>query len=346
MMRMKRLFILLSVCFFLSCGKHPDNNDPVTPTPTPGKNEGVRLMERLWTETTPLQVTQTRLDIFDAIQALADQCTNTSFKNLIASDANKYALTVKYDDMFSCYDVAFDRVLDALKAGHPQKGTAVIWLLYNMGYVIQTPTANFGIDIYHYRAAELEPYLDFVGSTHKHQDHRSDPLQKAMYKAGKPVMTNYYSPVSNYQYMSTATKDYEVAGCKIHTFITKHNNSADSNVPITVFQVDCGEDAGGLVLMHSGDSNFTASEYDVTKKINVYIPRYAVNELQENQVLGPVFTPDYVLLSHILELSHKDISESRWSFELALDRASKLNCDKTYVPFWGEKLIWENGQLK
>ena len=342
---MKRLFILLSVGLFLSCGEHPGGGGD-TPSPTPsGKNEGVRLMERLWTETSPLQVTQTRLDIFDAIQSLADQCTNTAFKNLLSADANKYALTVKYDDMFSCYDVAFDRVLEALKAGRPSQGTAVIWLLYNMGYVIQTPSANFGIDIYHYRAAELAPYLDFVGSTHKHQDHRSNPLQDAMYKAGKPVLSNYYKSDS-YQYTASATKDYEIAGCKIHTFITKHNNSADSNVPITVFQIDCGTDAGGLVLMHSGDSNFTASEYDVTKKINVYIPRYAVNDLQENQVLGPVFTPDYVLLSHILELSHKDVSESRWSFELALDRATKLNCDKTYVPFWGEKLLWENGQLK
>ena len=341
---MRKFFtILLSVCLPLACGNH---NDPPAPGPVnPGtKTDGVKLLESLW-ETSPLTVDQTRLDLFAAIQKLADQTTDKSFKNLLAADDNKYALTVKYDDMFSCYDAAFERILSALKAGTPENGTAVIWMLYNMGYVVQTPSGNFGIDIYHRRAAELAPYLAWVGSTHQHQDHRSDALHDAMYRAGKPVLTSYYEPEMNYQYTATSTKDYQIGACSIHTFITKHNNSASSNVPITVFQVDCGTDAGGLVLMHSGDSNFTASEFNVTKTIHVYIPRYAVNELTENQVIGPVFTPENVLLSHILELSHKDVSESRWSFELALDRASKLNCDNTFVPFWGEKLVWKNGKL-
>ena len=339
----KYYIILLSLCLSLACGNGTDPT-PQRPEVTPSQTQGVKLMESLW-ETSPLNVDQKRLNLFASIQGLADQTTNTSFKNLLAADDSKYALTVKYDDMFSCYDAAFERVLSALKAGKPANGTAVIWMLYNMGYVVQTPSGNFGIDIYHRRAAELEPYLTWVGSTHQHQDHMANDLQEAMYKAGKPVLTNYYQPEMNYKYTATATKDYEVGGYRIHTFITKHNNSATTNVPITVFQVDCGEDSGGLVLMHSGDSNFTASEFNVTKPIKVYIPRYAVNELTENQVIGPVFTPENVLLSHILELSHKDVSESRWSFELALDRASKLNCEQTYVPFWGEKLVWTNGKL-
>lgn len=342
---MRKFFtILLSLCLPLACGSHKEPIHQEGGDNTPSKTEGVKLLESLW-ETSPLNVDQKRLNLFASIQNLADQTTNTSFKNLLSADDGKYALTVKYDNMFSCYDAAFERVLSALKAGKPANGTSVIWLLYNMGYVVQTPSGNFGIDIYHRRAAELEPYLNWVGSTHSHQDHRSNALQEAMYKAGKPVLTNYYEPEMNYKYTAKSTKDYEIGAYKIHTFITKHNNSADSNVPITVFQVDCGEDSGSLVLMHSGDSNFTASEFNVTKTIKVYIPRYAVNELTENQVIGPVFTPENVLLSHILELSHKDISESRWSFELALDRASKLNCKQTYVPFWGEKLVWKNGKL-
>lgn len=341
---LRTLLIALSACLILSCGK-PSRGD--TPGPNPGtetKPAGVQLLETLWTTTSPLTVDQTRKETLDGIQKLADACTNTAFKNLLASDANKYALTVKYDPILSAYDAAFDRVLAALKGGHPAAGETIIWQLYNMGYVIQTPTANFGIDLYHYRAAEMAPYLDFVCSTHTHQDHKSDALQDAMFKAGKPVLSNYYTPEKNYSYTSEVAKDYELAGCKLHTFITKHNNGTN-NVPVTVFQIDCGSNAGGLVLMHSGDSNFIASEFDVTKPINVYIPRYAPNALTENQVIGQVFTPDYVLLSHVLELSHKDISDSRWSFELALERASKLNCDKTYVPFWGEKLVWKNGKL-
>ena len=84
----------------------------------------------------------------------------------------------------------------------------------------------------------------------------------------------------------------------------------------------------------------------MTADIDVYIPRYAPNELTENNVIGKVFTPKYVLLSHILELSHADPDSSRWTLEQGLTRAAQLDCDKTYMPFWGEKMIWENGKLE
>lgn len=341
---LRAIVLMLSACCLFACGKPSNGDEPGTNPGTNTKPAGVQLLETLWSSTTPLSVDQKRKETMSGIQELADACSNTAFKNLLASDANKYTLTVKYDPILSAYDAAFERVLAAVKGGRPSSGETVIWLLYNMGYVVQTPSATFSIDLYHYRAAEMAPFLDFVCSTHTHQDHKSDALHEAMYKAGKPVLSNYYTPEKNYSYTSEVAKDYELSGCDIHTFITKHNNGSN-NVPVTVFQIDCGTNAGGLVLMHSGDSNFMASEFDVTKKINVYIPRYAPNALTENQVIGSVFTPDYVLLSHILELSHKDVSDSRWSFELALDRASKLNCDKTYVPFWGEKLVWKNGKL-
>lgn len=340
---MKKTFILmLSACLMMACGK-PSSETPGTNPTTETKTDGLKQLELLW-KTSPLIQSTERTNCQEKLQAYADACSSTAFKNLLSSDQNKYTLTVKYDNILSCYDAAFERVLSALKEGKPSKGEVNIWLLYNMGYIIQTPSKTFGLDIYHYRAAELAPYLDFIGSTHVHQDHKSEPLMAAMYKAGKPVLSNYFEPEKNYVYTASVTKDYEFGACKIHTFITKHNNST-TNVPVTVFQIDCGEDAGGLVLMHSGDSNFIASEYDVTEKINVYIPRYAPNALAENQVIGQVFQPDYVLLSHILELSHKDIYDSRWSFELALERASKIDCEKTYVPFWGEKLVWKNGKL-
>ena len=31
--------------------------------------------------------------------------------------------------------------------------------------------------------------------------------------------------------------------------------------------------------------------------------------------------------------------------DMALERASKINCDQTYVPMWGEKMVWKNGKL-
>ena len=39
------------------------------------------------------------------------------------------------------------------------------------------------------------------------------------------------------------------------------------------------------------------------------------------------------------------VDASRWSLDMALERASKINCDQTYVPMWGEKMVWKNGKL-
>ena len=73
-----------------------------------------------------------------------------------------------------------------------------------------------------------------------------------------------------------------------------------------------------------------------------------INALTENNIIGTSAgqtKPDYVLLSHILELSHESEEESRWSLNSALERASKLNCENSVVPFWGEKLVWKDGKL-
>lgn len=101
--------------------------------------------------------------------------------------------------------------------------------------------------------------------------------------------------------------------------------------------------------MHVGDSNFKPEQYtNLASHVNVLIPRYAPNALTENNILGVgagQVQPENILLSHILELAHAGVDESRWSLDMALERASKIKCDQTYVPMWGEKLVWKNGKL-
>ena len=342
-MRYFSFLIMLSALLMTACGKPVDDQTDKEPSVST-KTDGLVLLEKLWAETTPFDVSKTRLDIFDKIQGYADDHTSTAFKYMLDYNADKYSLTVKYDNILSCYDAAFEKILDGLMTKKPANGEVYIWMLYNMGYVVQTPSMAFAIDVYHYRAAELEPYIDFYASTHIHSDHKSEALMELMYDKGKPVITNFYEPEKNYEYYSTETKDYKIKNCTLHTFITRHNNSS-TNVPVTVFQIDCGGDTGNFVMMHSGDSNFIASEYSVTQPIDVYIPRYAQSPLHENNIIGKVCEPDYVLLSHILELGHKDISESRWSLELGLERASKLDCENSYMPFWGEAMVWKDNKL-
>ena len=244
--------------------------------------------------------------------------------------------------------------MDGVKSSTVENGTAQIWLLYNMGYIIKTPSGCFGIDISHRWAEEFAPYLDFLCVTHKHSDHSSNNLIQAMYDLDKPVLSNYLQPVASYPFYSKKSEEYTIGNFKIRTCITNHNEASLKNF-VTVFYIDCGDDAGGLTLIHTGDSNFKPVQYaditdanDVNHHVNVLIPRYAPNALTENDIIGTgtgQVTPDYVLLSHVLELSHADEEDSRWTVQSAWERASKINCQQTYVPMWGEKLVWKNGKL-
>ena len=343
-MKMRRIPVILPALLVMAISCTEKEAGPDTGN---GAGDGTRqvpeVMKDLW-ETSPADKDMTaRMEAFGSIQKYADECSDLTFSKYLEADDRLAASLAMSVPILECYDAAFDRVLEGVAKTSPAEGEVHIWMLYNMGYVIKTPSGCFGIDIYHRRGAELAPYLDFYASTHVHQDHRCDALADAMIEAGKPVLTNWLDR-PGYSWTSTSAEDYEIGGFSIHTFITRHNNG-DTNVPVTVFQISCGEDTDHFTLLHSGDSNFIADEYDVTADIDVYIPRYAPNALTENNVIGKVFSPDYVLLSHILELSHADPSVSRWTLEQGLERASELDCEKTYMPFWGETAIWKDGEL-
>ncbi len=295
---MKKIVLLLFIfTLFCSCGK--SEKDPGAP-PLPGgetlteqQKEGQALAEMLWT-TTPLQSqpwAEERSGVLERLQTLADKCSSVYFDNYLKGIDQTAENQEKHDVLLSYYRYAFDKVLDGIRNEKVENGTACIWMLYNMGYVVKTPSGCFGIDIMHRWAEKLVPYLDFLCITHNHQDH------------------------------------YDV----------------------TVFCINCGNDSGNFTLMHTGDSNYKTAQYtNILGRVNVLIPRYAPNALTENNIIGEKneqTSPDYVLLSHILELTHASVEKSRWSLPMALERASKINCKQTYVPMWGEKLVWKNGKL-
>ena len=286
-----RIWAVALIIGLVSCKEKGEEPMPEPPQP----NVAVETMTVLW-ETSPLDKDlTTRRELFATIQSYTDACASSTFSSFLDADDRLAASLVRSEPILTCYDAAFDRVLNGLREEKPAVGEVYIWMLYNMGYVIQTPSGCFGVDIYHRRAAELAPYLDFYASTHVHQDHKWQGLIDAMLEAGKPVVTNYLER-PGYAYTSTTTADYTIGSFALHTFITNHNNGS-TNVPVTVFQIDCGEDTGHFVLLHSGDSNFRPEQFDVTQPVDVYILRYAPNELTENNVIGALFTPKYALLS-------------------------------------------------
>ncbi len=342
MKRTLRLLLAAALCACTAaCNDDPDYGWQM---PEPQFSRAAETLAQVWT-TSPLAEDATvRNEAFDIIQAYADICTSATFSTFLSGEGALYDSLVKYEDILACYNAAFERVLEGLKGAAPAAGEVHVWMLYNMGYVIKTPSGCFAVDIYHRRAAELAPYIDFYCITHVHQDHKSQPLIDAMLAAGKPVVQNFLAE-PGYAYTATETKDYTIGKFALHTFVTNHNNGT-TNVPVTVFQIDCGDDTDHFVALHSGDSNFRPEQFDVTADIDLCIPRYAPNELTENNVIGKVFTPKYVFLSHILELSHTDPDSSRWTLKQGLARAAQLDCARSCMPFWGEKMVWKNGKFE
>lgn len=302
--------------------------------------------QELWS-TSPLTPTAQRTQALGKIQGYADKCLDNYFINYLGAYEQASLNMEKGTPALLFYRGAFDRVMDGLKNSSVENGTAEVWLLYNMGYVVKTPSGCFAVDISHRWAKELAPYLDFLCVTHKHSDHYNEELIQTMLDLGKPVLSNYLKDAS-YAYTSKVPAAYTIGKFKIRTAITDHNNSGLSNF-VTVFQIECGEDAGNFKMIHTGDSNYKPEQYtNIDSRVNVLIPRYAPNALTENNIIGTgkgQVEPDYVLLSHILELAHAGVDESRWSIDMALERASKIHCEQTYVPMWGEKLVWKNGKL-
>lgn len=345
-MRKNYLYILLlifisSLSLYACTDDSKDNSKPSTGGNLQ-QNDATGIAEQLWS-TSPLNLDDTRKEAFDRIQEYADTCSANYFKNYLVSLEQACEVAEKYDPILNFYRLSFDKILDEIQTTKVEEGTSVIWMLYNMGYIVKTPSGCFGIDISHRYAEKLAPYLDFLCITHNHADHYSSDLIQSMLGANKPVLSNYLSPSENYKYTSIVPNTYTIGNFAITTNITDHNTNLKNFV--TTYQINCGEDGGNLVLMHVGDSNYQASQYEIAEPVNIFIPRYAPNALAENNVLGSVATPDYTLLSHILELSHAGVDESRWSIELALERASNLNSKNSIVPFWGEKMIWKNGIL-
>lgn len=341
--------LLLVVLFLFSCSK--ETNEKVEKTSeelTVQQREGKELAESLWA-TSPLQeqpFDENRTLAFERIQEYADKCTSDYFNNYLKSVNLTSENQEKYDVLLYYYRYAFDRILNDIKDEQVEDGTAHIWMLYNMGYVVKTPSCCFAIDIMHRWAEKLAPYLDFLCLTHNHQDHYDTKLIEAMLAERKPVISNFIE--ESKEYYSTKSSNYTIGKVSIRTSITDHNNSGLSNF-VTVYSIDCGNDSGNLTIMHTGDSNYKPSQFtNILNRVNILIPRYAPDALTENRIIGDgngQVISDYVLLSHILELTHTDVENSRWSLPMALERASQINCEQTYVPMWGEKLIWKNNKL-
>lgn len=341
--KMVRLSLLLVAVSSMACkGIDPPPIDPPAPKPSPIV-EAQQTIDALYT-TSATEPTPERKASLAKIQAYADKAPASYFKNYLKSLDPASQSMEQNDQILLIYRKAFDRILEQVKQIKVASGKTVVWYLYNMGYVVKTPSVCFGIDLTHRWAEQLAPYLDFMCITHNHADHYSTPLIQTMTAAAKPVLSNY---LASNTFTSKIAKSYTFGSVTIKTAMTDHNTTLKNFV--TIYRIDCGADAGNLTILHCGDSNYTPAQYSLVQgPIDLLVARYAPNALTENNILSTgngMVVPRVLFLSHLLELAHDGIGESRWTVEMGLTRAAQLNCDRSYMPFWGEQFTFHNRTL-
>lgn len=346
---MKSYTILLCAALMLTFGCTKDDSTQGGPSKATLDKEAVATMKAIWSSQMANDDAQ-RISSLNSMQQFADRCSADYFK-VYQDCLNEASENMeKFDPILSCYRAAFDRVLDGLKSESVATGNVVVWQLYNMGYVVKTSNGSFGIDISHRWAEKLAPYLDFICITHNHSDHYSKKLIEEMFYLQKPVISNYLKKDEAYQYTSQVAATYEIGAFNIKSTITDHNNSDLKNF-VTVFRIDCGAGTDNFTIMHCGDSNFNVSQFGAVGggAVDLYIPRYSPNDMTENNIIGSgsgQVIPSHLFVSHILEMSHADLSASRWSVTLGLSRAAKLNCAQSYMPIWGDRVLFVNKQME
>lgn len=307
-------------------------------------NEAVETVDKL-RNTSPFSLNEERTALLLTFETYSDRFSNDIFKEyLIAIDSVADKMEQEEPILYA-YRNGFDKVIEEVKTIQVKEGTAMLWMLYNMGFVVKTPTGCFGIDVDHRLAERLEPYLDFLCVTHNHVDHANVALMDAMTEKGKPVLSNFYKESGTY--LSTRPTTYKIGDFTIRTDISDHLRDPKLADFVTIFRIDCGEDSGNFIMLHAGDSGFDPSRFNnVQGPVSMAVLRWGA--ARENDILGNrdgQVQPSYAILSHLIELRHKPYPHGQASITKTLEHLPNVKCDNTIIPFWGERLTWDNGRM-
>ena len=232
------------------------------------------------------------------------------------------------------YEAAFDKVKLEVETAVVAPGTAILWLVYNMGYVVKTRDTCFALDLHHRQSEELIPMLDFLVVTHNHTDHRTARLLDSFAKTGKPVVSNFY-PHTGY---SATPQTLRFGGVTLHTCITDHNRKLLNFVQPCEIEIP-GKDRK-IVILTGGDT-FDPTQFRMhNREVDVFIvhPRVGLVVTEAQRIANPRLT----LISHLLEMHHCH-DQWRWGFDVGFDELekSRANGRAAAIPMWGDRLVLE-----
>ncbi len=319
-----------SACLIACGGDSPDSPHDSNKKPdTPATERGIaEIADDLWA-TSCTASDENRMKLIDEVQVYVDKCSKADYDTYYKESSSAKAAEMEKGTILQYYKKALDRVVKEVQQTVVPQGKVALWHLYNMGYVVKTPSHCFGIDLKHKEAARLVPHIEFLCITHQHSDHYSDEMNAAMKAAGKPVYSNFIE------------NEYRIAGKKtikpadgLEMVVGLADHSAELKNFCVTYQIDCGADTGNKVIYHIGDT-YNASQLSKTKDVDIFIPHGGIN-MNFTTALNRV-NPKVTLISHINELGHA-VDNYRWPYSKAFERVSQLEPRVAYVPVWGEKI--------
>ena len=284
-----------------------------------------------------------RMKIQHAIRKGVDQMRLPAFE---AFDSQPYLQEYPLKECFDRHPILqpYENAMDKLLREVPQERVtgknAVIWHLYNMGYIVKTASSCFGIDLHHRRAEFLEPYLDFVLVSHNHSDHQNLELLRKMRLNNKKVISNFY-PAPGFH---RGPGKVEMGDVTIFLEETDHNPTFRRFVMPSL--IKCGRGKDALTIYHTGDScnaDSLAPALDVD--ILILHPRVGLKVQDAVKKIHPKWT----FFSHLMEMGHTQPSIWRpVNFKELLPemRAIREMGLSSTIPLWGEKILWSPAERK
>jgi hypothetical protein len=219
---------------------------------------------------------------------------------------------------------ATEQSVAEIKATKVTRG-AVIWKLYNMGYVVKTRDACFALDLNQRGSEALTGVLDFAIVSHIHGDHNNTLFLDAMIAAGKKVYTPFYKKGT----LIDTTREFNFGGVNVRFTMNKQ-----ADVPVIVAQINCGPSANNYTIYHIGDARLL-EELNPTRHVNLFI-LHIENAINTSQSVARV-KPDITVYDHVMELGHA-VDKWRWSYQYTYNKIKNLDPAKSWILTWGERL--------
>ena len=285
--------------------------------------------------TSATNVTSERLDAAHTLQRSVDRLRASEFGTYFKSSPEEAARWENERAILRYLNASFDKAFAEIKETKAEENTVVFWHLYNMGYIVKTPTQTIAVDVKHRRAPELVPYVDYLLVTHNHNDHFTTAFCDAMTAAGKPVVSNF---IKNDWIVEEDEREIEIDDSQIRLKRVDHNKTLIKYV--TTFEIDCGPKTDHFVIYHVGDA-CDVSQLTPKAPVDVFIPHLAVG-LNVPKAVNETIKPKRTLLSHILELGHL-IDKWRWSYDYGYNQVERCANDSVILPVWGEKFVFSRG---